>query len=96
MKKRVFFTYIGENSLYVYILHGFLGIAIRTYNAYMHPVFKRTNTRGEKLVYILFGIALTFFLASPMVVKMFKWIFEPEIDLKLGKTNTGGSRRESK
>lgn len=80
-KRKTIFTRVGQYSLYVYILHGFCVIVLRTFSKYTFPVFPNINTPQEKIIYLLGGVVLSFILASPPVVRIFRPAFEPRIRL---------------
>lgn len=80
-KRKTIFTRVGQYSLYVYILHGFFVIWLRTFSKYTFAIYPNINTPWEKVIFLLGGVVLSFILASPPVVKVFRPIFEPKICL---------------
>lgn len=80
-RRRTFFTYLGEKSLYIYVLHGIVIIIFRVIN--YETRFLRTLTEPWMRLCLLAGcILVTFLLASPPVVKVFRPLLEPNFDLR--------------
>lgn len=80
-RRRTFFTFIGENSLYVFILHSIVIVAVRILN-YKYHYLEKMPSLWMRLAFVVGCIAVTFFLASPIVKKIFKPILEPPFDLR--------------
>lgn len=81
-RRRTFFTFIGENSLYVFILHSILVIIpIRVLN-YQYHWMDNLSQIWMRLLFVLGAIVATFVLASPPIRKIFRPILEPPFDLR--------------
>lgn len=80
-KCKTLITHIGQNSMYVYVLHGIFVIYLRTINKYNYPIFKKINSISEYIVFVVICVVLTFVLSSKFTKKIFKPILEPDIDL---------------
>ena len=76
-RRKLPFAMLGRNSLYIYILHVPVLFAIRTVNKHYFKIYAQIDTTQEKILFILFCIALTFLLGSPPVVRFFRPLFEP-------------------
>ena len=75
------FTNLGQKSLYVFALHGIVVLLWRTFNAKVYSVNSRINSPIEYIAFFLLVAAMTFFLGSNFISKIFKPVFEPNIDL---------------
>lgn len=76
-KRRTIFTRAGEYSLYIYILHGFLVLAVRTTGIY--PLL---NTPVRKGLFLIGSAAISYVFCSPLAIRIFRPLFEPQIDWK--------------
>ncbi len=79
--KKTFFSYIGTNSIYVYSLHIFLIVALRSIDA-DYDILRVLTNDWLLLAYCLSGIPISFILASKPVRKLTHFIVEPNFDLK--------------
>lgn len=79
--KKNFFTKIGVDSSYVYVLHLFVAIALtaagKNYNALD---FCKNDLWG--ILLCLAGIPLSFLLVTPPIKKCTRWLVSPNFDLK--------------
>lgn len=78
-RRHTWFTVMGENTLYIYLLH------IPIIHAEMHhgvvsSVFASLGTAGYALV-LLFAALLAWVLGSPLLKRVFRPIVEPNISL---------------
>lgn len=76
-KRKTILARAGRYSLYVYILHGLLVIAIRTTDIYLW-----INTPVRKSVFLLGSAAVAYVFCSPPVIRIFQPFFEPRIGRK--------------
>lgn len=81
-RKRGIFTKLGERSMYIFALHGIVTLMIRTFSKHVFPVYQSINTMPEYVVFGLFIVALTYFLASDFVYRICKCVLEFDIDWK--------------
>lgn len=70
-RRKVFFSYIGTHSLYVYGLHLCIAYTLRILLPPISSVFL-------SILYILLSVPLAFLLASPPVRRIFRPILEPK------------------
>lgn len=80
---------MGTNTLYTYLLHGFVVLYLTASDFYIH--FQSTT---EKLLLIPLGIVLTMLLSFSSIRYLFKWLVEPKMKL-LFKHNQSRSSRKS-
>ncbi len=79
--KKTFFSYVGINSVYVYALHCFLIVALRTIDA-DYDILRVLTNKWLLLAYCFSGVPLSFILASKPVRKLTRFFVEPDFDLK--------------
>ncbi len=79
--KRMFFTYVGENSSYVYVIHCFLIIILRKIDG-NHDILRVLTDKWRLLAYCFSGVPIAFVLASKPIRKLFRFLVEPDFDLK--------------
>ncbi|MBQ2939816.1 MAG: acyltransferase family protein [Clostridia bacterium] len=99
-RKKSIFTKLGQNSMYIYVLHALFIVAIRCINQ-KTQFCADLNTWWLKLAYILGGVAIAFLLSTDWIKKLFKPILEPNFDITnligslyekyLAKKNQGGT-----
>lgn len=77
---RTIFTKLGQNSLYIFVLHSFFVVAVRCLH-YEYKIINHFNTWYLKALYLFGCIAITFFLGSNFVKKIFRPILEPDFDI---------------
>lgn len=83
-KKKTFFSYVGQYSIYVYILHIFVYMALRIANTLLEGEFySKINSGLEYVILLLLSIALAFILASKPVRYLTRPFIEPNIDMGL-------------
>ncbi len=83
-KRKTFFSYIGQHSIYVYILHVFVYMALRIANVYLDGAFfGKINSGLEYIIFIVLAIALAVILASKPVRYLTRPLIEPNIDMGL-------------
>lgn len=68
------FTDRGVNTMYVFLLHGFI---VKTMQHLSW--FEAFWSTGSKLLLILFGALLTWLLSSSWIKRGFGWIVEPNV-----------------
>ena len=68
------FTDRGVNTMYVFLLHGFIVKTMRHLNW-----FETFRSTGGKVLLILFGVLLTWLLSSSWIKRGFGWIVEPNV-----------------
>ena len=79
--KKTFYSYLGTNSTYVYVLHLFIIIALRSIDG-KYDILSVLTDRYRLLLYCFSGVPLAFILASKPVRKLTRFIVEPDINLK--------------
>lgn len=78
--KKQFFSYVGVNSVYVYVLHCFLIVALREIDE-DYNILRVLTDKWRLLIYCLSGVPLSFILASKPVRKLTGFFIEPKFDL---------------
>lgn len=80
-KKRYFFTKYGERSMYIYVLHAIPVVIFRIcnyetafYTTWLEPAW-------VKAIYLIFSLMIVVVCASDPIVKVFKKVLEPDIDI---------------
>ena len=68
------FTDRGVNTMYVFLLHGFIVKTMQHLNW-----FETFRSTGGKVLLILFGVLLTWLLSSSWIKRGFGWIVEPNV-----------------
>ncbi len=96
-RKKQFFSYIGVNSVYVYVLHCFLIVMLRELDE-DYDLLRVLTNKWLLLAYCFSGIPLSFILASKPVRKLTSFFVEPKFDLaKITKKLAGTEKfREEK
>ncbi len=79
--KKQFFSYIGTNSSYVYVLHLFLIVALREIDE-NNDILRILTDKWRLLIYCFSGVPIAFILASKPVRKLTRFLVEPNFDLK--------------
>lgn len=81
------FEFLGRNSIYIYILH-VIPIAVIRHFHYETRFLYELDTPLLKIMFVAFGVVLTFVLATKPVVKLFKPLFDPAFDIRsIGKNS---------
>ena len=76
-KKKTFFSYVGENTLAVYVLH----VLLRNWLKYI-GIFDRINdtySQTQMLWVVPIGIIVTLFLGNPLFGRLFKFLSNPSL-----------------
>lgn len=81
---------MGTNTLYTYLLHGFIVLVLTASDFYTH-----FTTTTEKLLLIPFGIILTMLLSFSSIRYLFKWLVEPKMKLLLKHHPSRSNRSKS-
>ena len=79
--RRYFFTKYGERSMYIYVLHAIPVVIFRICNYETEFYTTWLEPAWVKAMYLLFGLMIVVVCASDPVVKVFKKILEPDIDI---------------
>ncbi len=74
-------TFLGKNSMYIYVLH-VIPIAVIRHIHYETHFLRQLDTPLLKIIFVAFGVALTFALATKPIVKIFKPLFDPSFDIR--------------
>lgn len=93
-KCKTIFTYVGQRSMYVYVLHGIFVIYLRTVSKYYFDIYGKIDKWYEITAFLLLCVGLTFVLASTPVKKAFGWILEPKINLPKRNADTTAAAAE--
>ena len=75
-RRKTFFTYIGENSVYVFVLHAVVLAVLRHYNYGSKFIYGMTESPVQ-LAFVLSSFAVAALLASKPVRTAFKWLADP-------------------
>lgn len=75
-RKKRFFTFIGERSAYVFVLHALLLAVLRHIN-YSVKFIPQINTFPRILGFAVFAVLCSALLASKPVRLCFRWLLEP-------------------
>ncbi len=78
--KKWFFSYVGTNSVYVYVLHSILIVILRELDA-DYDLLRVLTNKWLILAYCFSGVPLSFILASKPVRKLTGFFVEPKFDL---------------
>lgn len=78
--KKWFFSYIGSNSVYVYVLHSMLIVILRELDE-DYDILRVLSNKWRLLIYCFSGIPLSFILASKPVRMLTGWFVAPKFDL---------------
>lgn len=71
--RKLIFTRLGENSIYIYLLHGFIVLLIKKYNIYQYiPIVYQT------IFLFLFTLLLSILLSSRLVSPLIKFSLRNE------------------
>jgi fucose 4-O-acetylase-like acetyltransferase len=68
---------LGRNTIYAYLLHGFIISYIYANSSSFYPYF---DTDLKKIGLILIGCLIAIILSTDIVKLLFKWIIEPRFD----------------
>lgn len=79
--KKTFFSYIGTNSSYVYALHIFIIVLLRSIDQ-KHDILRVLTNNWFLLAYCFSGIPMSFILASKPIRKLTRCFVEPNFDLR--------------
>lgn len=94
--KKTFFSYVGSNSVYVYVLHCMLIVVLRELDEDF-DLLRVLDNKWKLLVYCFSGVPLSFLLASKPVRKLTRWFIAPNFDLsRIMKRLTGAEEKEVK
>ena len=74
------FSKLGQNSMYIFVLHGLVVMAVRCLH-YKFGIMANINTPLLKSVYLVFCVLVTFVLGSNRCKRMFKSILQPDVDI---------------
>ncbi len=90
-RRKNFFTYIGENSIYVFVLHAIIIAVIRHLNYGSKFIYGLTEPLTQ-ILFILLSFAVSALLAVKPVRAAFKWLADPygifcRLKTKIIKTN---------
>lgn len=80
-KKRYFFTKYGERSMYIYVLHAIPVVIFRICNYTTGFYATMLEPVWAKIIYLIFSLMIAVVCASDPVVKVFKKLLEPDIDI---------------
>ena len=80
-RKRYFFTQYGERSMYIYVLHAIPVVIFRVCNFETGFYKEMLDPVWAKVIYLAFSLVIVVVCASDPVVKVFKKILEPNIDI---------------
>lgn len=78
--KKMFFSYIGKHSVYVYVLHCMLIVILRELDE-DYDLLRVLTNKWRLLIYCFSGVPLSFVLASKPVRKLTSWFIAPDIDI---------------
>lgn len=79
-RKKHWYTYVGTNCVYVYLLHTII-IVLWRYFGVRYGIYERINSWYELIIYIALGVVLCFILASKYVRKWMRPLVQPHVDL---------------
>lgn len=79
---------MGTNTLYTYLLHGFIVLYLTAGDAYTH-----VTTTTEKLLLLPLGVMLTMLLSFSSIRYLFKWLVEPKMKLLLKHSQSRSNRK---
>lgn len=79
--KKTVFTHLGTHSVYVYLLHLFIVVFVRSVGL-DHGFLDLFNSDLKAAVYLLAAFPVAFILASGPVRKATAWLVAPKFDLK--------------
>lgn len=71
---------MGQNTMYPYLIHGFIRIAL-----YNFGVYSLINTAPEKILLIIGSVLLTMLLSLNAVRNCLKWLVEPNLTFLIKK-----------
>lgn len=79
--RKTFLSYTGQYSVYIYTLHLFVVVLIRTLEK-KYGILDFFNTDFKAAIYILCSVPLSMFLSSAPVRKAMGWLSAPKFDLR--------------
>ncbi|UWG95799.1 acyltransferase family protein [Dehalobacter sp. DCM] len=74
-KQVPYISEMGKNTMYPYLIHGLIRIAI--YNVGLYSII---NTAPEKILLVIGSVALTLLLSLNRIRVCLKWLIEPELN----------------
>lgn len=80
-KNKTIFSPVGRKSSYVYVLHVVVLAIIRHFH-YDYKILFNLETPLDKILYILFSVAICYALISKPVVLLFRKLIEPKCDIR--------------
>lgn len=94
--KKWFFSFIGTNTVYVYVLHSILIIILRELDA-DYDLLRILTNKWLLIAYCFSGVPLSFILASKPVRKLTRFFVEPDFDIRrIVKRLAGTDKQEVK
>ncbi|MBR3817400.1 MAG: acyltransferase family protein [Clostridia bacterium] len=91
--KKTIFSFIGQHSVYVYILHLFIVIALRNFDT-DYKLLSHINTWWELAIYFGLTIVLSFILASKPIRVMARPFLAPNFDLSKAAKKLAGTLKD--
>ena len=88
--KKTIFSYIGQHSVYVYILHLFIVIALRNFDT-DYKLLSHINTWWELGGYFILTVVLSFILASKPIRVIARPFLAPDFDLERAARKLAGT-----
>lgn len=79
-KKQVFGS-IGKYSLYTYVLHLFIVVALAALDT-RYGILDFINTDIKVVVFLVFSVVVAFFFSTHPVRRVMGWLVEPKFDLR--------------
>ncbi len=79
--KKMFFSYVGANFTYVYVLHLFLIVALRNVDE-RFDILRILSDKYRLLVYCFSGVPIALILASKPIRMLTRFFVEPNINLR--------------
>lgn len=80
-RSKCIFSKLGQNSMYIFVLHALVVVAFRCLNYKYDIISEYFTTALPKALFLLFSVAVTFFLGSDFVRKIFRPLLEPKFDI---------------
>ncbi len=80
-RNKCIFSKLGQNSMYIFVLHALVVVAFRCLNYEYKLITNYFTTPLPKVLFLLFSVAVAFFLGSDLVRKIFRPLLEPKFDI---------------
>lgn len=93
--RKTVYSYIGQHSVYVYILHLFIVIALRNFDTDF-KLLSHINTWWELVIYFGLTVVLSFILASKPVRILARPFLAPDFDLEKAVKRLAGTLNKDK